>query len=183
MANTLDSVALIAPISDPGKQEGQNFIMSLSYAVTGGGKAPTVNLYWEYRYNGVFYAIPIVADGLHSDSNEEMGTKKDTQYNRTIECNTQGIYYVRARAYDTTNSIERVSAGQVVTISAASAYYHGLKVQGVGEVALCNVGAHPLRIRKGGTTYGIEFVATGDPNASAIRIKTPSGVKAIRNYT
>jgi len=183
MANTLDSVTLVAPISDPGKQEGQNFIMSLSYAVTGGGKAPTVNLYWEYRYNGTFYPIPISADGLYTDSNEEIDAKKDTQYDRTIECNTQGVYYVRARAYDTTNSIERVSAGQVVTISAVSAYYHGLKVQGAGELALCEVGIHSLRIRKGGTTYGIELVATGDPNASAIRIKTSSGVKAIRNYT
>jgi len=183
MANTLDSVTLIAPISDPEKQGGQNFIMSLSYAVTGGGKPPTVNLYWEYRYNGTFYPIPITADGLHTDSNEEIGAGKDTQYDRTIECRTQGIYYVRARAYDTTNSIERVSAGQVVTVLLASAYYHGLKIQGVGELALCDVGNNPLRLRKGGVTYGIELVATGDPNASTVRIKTPSGVKAIRNYT
>jgi len=62
-------------------------------------------------------------------------------------------------------------------------YYHGLKVQGVGELALCDVGTHPLRIRKGGTTYGIELVATDDPNASAIRIKTGIGIKAIRKYT
>jgi len=62
-------------------------------------------------------------------------------------------------------------------------YYHGLKVHGVGELALCDVGSHPLRIRKGGTTYGIELVDTADPNASAIRIKTPGGVKAIRKYT
>jgi len=62
-------------------------------------------------------------------------------------------------------------------------YYHGLKVQGVGELALCDVGSHPLRIRQGGTTYGIELVDTSDPNASAIRIKTPGGIKAIRKYT
>lgn len=66
---------------------------------------------------------------------------------------------------------------------AGEGYYHGLKVQGEGELALCDVGSHPLRIRKGGTTYGIELVATGDPNASRIRIKTPSGIKAIRKYT
>lgn len=64
-----------------------------------------------------------------------------------------------------------------------SAYYHGLKVQGVGELALCNVGTHPLRFRKGGVTYGIELVPIGDPNASPIRIKTGAGIKAIRKYT
>ena len=62
-------------------------------------------------------------------------------------------------------------------------YYHGLKVQGVGELALCDVGSHPLRIRKGGVTYGIELVAIDDPNASPLRIKTPAGIKAIRKYT
>ena len=62
-------------------------------------------------------------------------------------------------------------------------YYHGLKVQGEGELALCDVGSHPLRIRKGGTTYGIELVETNDPNASRVRIKTPAGIKAIRKYT
>ncbi|GAH69806.1 unnamed protein product, partial [marine sediment metagenome] len=63
------------------------------------------------------------------------------------------------------------------------AYYHGLKVQGVGELALCDAGVNPLRIRKGGVTYGVELVETSDPNASKIRIKTPAGIKAIRKYT
>uniref|UniRef100_A0A6M3M546 Putative pectate lyase n=1 Tax=viral metagenome TaxID=1070528 RepID=A0A6M3M546_9ZZZZ len=62
-------------------------------------------------------------------------------------------------------------------------YYHGLKIQGVGELALCDVGTHPLRIRKGGTTYGVELVATADGNASKVRIQTPTGVKALRKYT
>ena len=70
MANVLDSVTLIAPTSDPDKQEGENFTMSMSYAVTGGGKPPTVNLYWQYRYDGTFYAIPISADGLYTDGSQ-----------------------------------------------------------------------------------------------------------------
>ncbi|MBI5149731.1 MAG: hypothetical protein HZA28_03055 [Candidatus Omnitrophica bacterium] len=37
-----------------------------------------------------------------------------------------------------------------------------------------------LRVQKNGTTYGIGVVATTDPNASKIRIQTPSGVKALR---
>ncbi|MBU0847253.1 hypothetical protein KKH23_08745, partial [Patescibacteria group bacterium] len=61
-------------------------------------------------------------------------------------------------------------------------YYQGLKVQGVGEVALCAVGDSPLRIHKG-ETYGIALVATDDPQASAARIRTPAGVKALRKYT
>jgi hypothetical protein len=40
----------------------------------------------------------------------------------------------------------------------------------------------PLRIRKGATTYGIVLVATTDGNASPIRIKTSSGIKALRKY-
>jgi len=62
-------------------------------------------------------------------------------------------------------------------------YYHGFKVQGVGELALCDVGTNPLRIRKGDVTYGVELVATDDPNASAVRIKTSAGVRAIRKHT
>ncbi len=62
-------------------------------------------------------------------------------------------------------------------------YYHGLKVQGASELALCDVGTNPLRVRKGGTTYGLELVDTSDPNASTVRIKTGAGTKAIRKYT
>ena len=40
----------------------------------------------------------------------------------------------------------------------------------------------PLRIRKGGSTYGIVLVATTDANASPLRIQTSSGVKALRKY-
>ena len=64
-----------------------------------------------------------------------------------------------------------------------AAYYHGLKVQGEGELALCDAGIHPLRTRKGGVTYGVELVALDDPNASRVRVKTPAGIKAIRGYT
>lgn len=69
-----------------------------------------------------------------------------------------------------------------VTYTPSAGYHHGLKVRGVGELALCDVGTNPLRVRKGGTTYGIELVATDDPNASAVRMKTNAGIKAIRKY-
>jgi len=64
-----------------------------------------------------------------------------------------------------------------------AAYYHGMNVQGEGELALCDVGTNPLRIRKDGITYGLELVATDDPNASRIRVQTGTGIKAIRKYT
>jgi len=70
-----------------------------------------------------------------------------------------------------------------VTYTPSGAYYHGLKVETVGELALCDVGNHPLRMRKGGVTYGIELVAVDDPNASRIRVETGAGLKAIRKYT
>ncbi|GAH52361.1 unnamed protein product [marine sediment metagenome] len=76
-----------------------------------------------------------------------------------------------------------LAAKLYITYGEAGAYYHGLKVQGEGELALCDAGNHPLRIRKGGVTYGLELVATEDPNASRIRIQTGAGMKALRKYT
>ena len=37
-----------------------------------------------------------------------------------------------------------------------------------------------LQIRKNGVTYGVALVDPSDPNASRFRIKTPSGIKALR---
>ncbi len=42
---------------------------------------------------------------------------------------------------------------------------------------------HKLRIRKGSTTYGIPLVATGDANASPIRIYDGSATYALAKYT
>lgn len=40
----------------------------------------------------------------------------------------------------------------------------------------------PLRIAKNGNIYGIVLVDTTDPNASKIRIKTSSGIKALKKF-
>lgn len=40
----------------------------------------------------------------------------------------------------------------------------------------------PLRIAKDGVIYGIALVDVGDPNESGIRIRTSSGIKALRKY-
>jgi len=39
------------------------------------------------------------------------------------------------------------------------------------------------RFRKGGVTYAVYLVETTDPNASAVRIQTTAGTKAIRLKT
>lgn len=71
----------------------------------------------------------------------------------------------------------------IVDYTPAAAYYHGLSVQGVGEIALADVGSHPLRIYGGETIYGIPLVEVSDPDASAIRIRTLTGIKALRKYS
>ena len=40
----------------------------------------------------------------------------------------------------------------------------------------------PLRIAKGGIVYGIVLVDTTDANASKMRVRTSSGIKAMRKY-
>ncbi len=67
-------------------------------------------------------------------------------------------------------------------IPGGATYYLGFRVQGEGDLALTDVGSHPLRVRKGGATYGLELVATGDPNASRIRVRHGTTL-AIRKYT
>ena len=70
--------------------------------------------------------------------------------------------------------------------------YAGLRIWHSGAmVELCLVatadapagmGGQP-RIRKGGTTYAIYLVETGDPNASPLRLRTSAGTKAVRRKT
>lgn len=46
--------------------------------------------------------------------------------------------------------------------------------------AVASMGGAPM-IRKNGTTYALYLVETTDPNASPVRIKTSTGIKAIRH--
>ncbi len=68
-------------------------------------------------------------------------------------------------------------------IPGGATYIPGFRVQGEGDLALRAATGQPLRVRKGGTTYGLELVLTTDPNASRVRIRTPAGTRAIRKYT
>ena len=70
--------------------------------------------------------------------------------------------------------------------------YPGLRIARGGAVMeLCLVAAGDgatgmggiPRIRKGGTTYDVYLVETGDANASLVRIGTTTGIKAIRKKT
>ena len=64
--------------------------------------------------------------------------------------------------------------------------YYGGSVRDLCLVALADapsgMGGVP-RIRKGGTDYAVYLVETSDINASAIRVRTSAGTKAIRVKT
>jgi len=107
----------------------------------------------------------------------------DTSYDHYISGLTESTDYVfRIVGVESTNY--SYGTEKEFTTTAQPSYYHGLKVGDEGELALCDVGTpFALRIRKGGTTYGIELVATDDANASRIYINTGVGIKALRLYT
>jgi len=119
-----------------------------------------IGAYWASS-DGIIEATSESGNGLYRTAGEYIDPEDEATYT-LASTRTPSLYG---------------TGGEVV------AYYHSLKVQGEGELALCDVENNPLRIRKGGTTYGIELVATDDPNASRIRIKTETGIKAIRKYT
>jgi len=50
---------------------------------------------------------------------------------------------------------------------------------GIINIGCDTVGTHPLRIRKGGTTYGIPLIATGGADDSGIRIYDGASIKTI----
>lgn len=61
-------------------------------------------------------------------------------------------------------------------------YYHST----VKELCLVDTADAPLpvwRVRKGSTTYAVYLVDPSDPNASAIRVQTASGLRAARLKT
>ena len=64
-------------------------------------------------------------------------------------------------------------------------YYHGA-VQDLALIAaadgITGMGGIPM-VRKNGTTYAVYLVETTDPNASPIRVRTTTGLKAIRQKT
>lgn len=62
-------------------------------------------------------------------------------------------------------------------------FYKGT-VQELCLVALADAPAgNQIRIRKGGTDYAAYLVDTSDTNASAVRVRTSAGTKAIRLKT
>jgi len=94
-------------------------------------------------------------------------------------------YYFQAKAR---NSAGWGYGGEMsFTTSSVSVIDCGLRVfDGTSIIAIAceptGTLTSPLRIRKGGTTYGIILVPVTDANASKIRIQTSSGIKALRKY-
>lgn len=63
-------------------------------------------------------------------------------------------------------------------------YYSGATVKELCLVALADAPAGAQwRVQKSGTTYAVYMVDTADPNASGVRVQTPSGVKSARLKT
>lgn len=64
-------------------------------------------------------------------------------------------------------------------------YYHGA-VQDLALIAagdgITGMGGIPM-LRKNGTTYAVYLVETTDPQASPVRLRTTTGIKAIRQKT
>lgn len=93
----------------------------------------------------------------------------------SINCNT----WVQIQALINANSINGISE---VSISYVEGIDIGLRVNKSSsvETLLCtdDLTVCPMKISKGGTTYGIALCDTTNTNASSLRIRTASGTKA-----
>ncbi len=84
-----------------------------------------------------------------------------------------------SRTEDSSASIYEIQAYGVVDIGLRA--YDGT---GIIKIACEPAGTltSPLRISKNGTTYAVTLVDPADANASKIRVKTSSGIKALKKY-
>jgi len=79
-----------------------------------------------------------------------------------------------------------VAAGAFPTQYSGFRTYYGAAMHELCLVATDDAPAGmggQLRFRKGGTTRAIYLVETTDPNASAVRLRTTTGTKAVRLKT
>ena len=122
-AQRLAIVTMTEPSSDPDIVTGQTFNMSCYWTrIYTGSSPPNVNLYFEYdQGTGTWVQIPASGKLNTSDDNPETGTTHDTTYTITVTSSTAGVYSVRCRAHDTSNSIIRYSETQTVTVSIVNA--------------------------------------------------------------
>lgn len=146
MAKVLDSVTLVAPSGDPNINEAQTFVMTGSWTATGHGGS-NVDLFYQYKIGagGSWGNIPS-SDGLSVPDNTEEAASDATEYNRTITGNTAATYYVRMRAYDNDNTIEKFSPEeQIVTVNAAAGWTNNLNgvananIAKVNGIAIANI--------------------------------------------
>jgi hypothetical protein len=77
-----------------------------------------------------------------------------------------------------------ITAGDAFPTQYAGLRFYKGTVQELCLVALADAPAgNQIRIRKGGTDYAAYLVDTSDGNASAVRVRTSAGTKAIRLKT
>ena len=124
---SLDVVTLSAPIESISKTVNETFTISQSYTLTGNGGSPTVNIYWQYdQGSSTWIDIPTSGStGLTADSGAQNSAIAGTTYNRTITCKSVGVYVIRAKAVDTTNTITKYSTNTpTVTVAGEPQLYY-----------------------------------------------------------
>lgn len=110
-------------------------------------------------------------------------SSNDSQHIFSCSYDTEGTYTASISARRETYTVSRTK-----NISVSSPFVDiGLKIyDGNDNIAIaCEPSGtltSPLRIRKNGITYGISLVDLSDSKASKIRVRTPSGTKALMKY-
>ena len=151
------------------------------------GNAPLNNVDLKAEVGGtatgqIAYGFDCNNDGVW----EKTYTTGNTSYTAVDLCNypTAGNYTAKVKikrggltAYDTTN----ISVGSVsptpTYLDIGLRIYDGSKIV---SIAVESTLSSPLRIAKNGKIYSVALVDVNDSKASNIRVKTSSGIKALR---
>lgn len=159
--------------------------------LNGNGSCKSVPLAWDRSNNpNVTYDVHRVSGSGATYKDESIATGLPnppdptvTYTDNTARENTLSTYYIKANLNAGNAESNSLMVRTPICQTACNGGQDiGLKMREAGQnvnIAAGPAGNSPLRIRKGGTTYGIVLVDPADPNASKIRIKTSSGIKAL----
>ncbi|QLJ52756.1 MAG: hypothetical protein Sv326_0581 [Candidatus Fermentimicrarchaeum limneticum] len=113
--NRISGVALNAPQTDPMLETGQIFIVNCSPYTD--DSIYGINMSFEFNYTGNpdFVEIPLSGALLTANASGEQNVRNNTPYSRLITARGGSEYYVRCRAYNSTESI--YSPAQKVTVA------------------------------------------------------------------
>lgn len=141
-------------------------------------------------YNGSTWAdiTGSTYSDYHSQYHDSLSISVTSGHVTLTGLDLSGCYGIRAyayaRAYNNSNNnsnvtlyIYEVQAWAEVYSDIGLKYSRGGTTYKIGADTL--TAAHKLRIRKGGVTYGIPLLSTGDSHASKVRIYSGGAVKAL----